>query len=77
MPRRDSHRDKKVAGEKIYAIDVLEAARDIAGLQKPILGKHAPVSEEDFAKDPVRNRFSILPSQTQHLSSDLGQTSNR
>jgi hypothetical protein len=38
------------------------------------LGKHESVSGEDFAKDPLRNRFSILLSRTQHLSYHLGQT---
>jgi hypothetical protein len=35
--------------------------------------KHAAVSEEDFAKDPSRNRFAILLSRTNHLSYHLGQ----
>ncbi len=38
------------------------------------LQKHASVSEEDFAKDPSRNRFAILLSRTNHLSFHLGQT---
>ena len=38
------------------------------------LEKHASVSEEDFAKDPSRNRFSILLSRTNHISFHLGQT---
>ena len=37
------------------------------------LQKHAAVSEEDFAKEPHRNRFSILVSRTNHLSYHLGQ----
>lgn len=37
------------------------------------LQKHASVSEEDFAKDPLRNRFAILVSRTNHLSYHLGQ----
>jgi hypothetical protein len=37
------------------------------------LQKHAAVSEEDFAKDPLRNRFAILLSRTNHLSYHLGQ----
>jgi DinB superfamily len=37
------------------------------------LQKHASVSEEDFAKDPLRNRFAILLSRTNHLSYHLGQ----
>jgi hypothetical protein len=35
--------------------------------------RHAAVSEEDFAKDASRNRFSILLSRTNHLSYHLGQ----
>ena len=37
------------------------------------LQRHAVVSEEDFAKDPSRNRFAILLSRTNHLSYHLGQ----
>jgi len=37
------------------------------------LQKHAAVSEEDFAKEPLRNRFAILLSRTNHLSYHLGQ----
>ena len=37
------------------------------------LAKHASVSEEDFAKEPLRNRFSILLSRTNHLSYHIGQ----
>jgi DinB superfamily len=38
------------------------------------LQKHASVSTEDFAKDPQRNRFSVLLSRTTHISFHLGQT---
>jgi|SRR5271156_605466 len=37
------------------------------------LHKHEAVSEEDFAKDPLRSRFAILLSRTNHLSYHLGQ----
>ena len=37
------------------------------------LQKHAAVSDEDFAKEPLRNRFAILLSRTNHLSYHLGQ----
>jgi len=37
------------------------------------LERHAAVSEEEFAKDTSRNRFSILLSRTNHLSYHLGQ----
>jgi len=35
--------------------------------------RHTAVSEEDFAKDPSRNRFAVLLSRTNHLSYHLGQ----
>ena len=38
------------------------------------LQKHAQVSDEDFAKDPQRNRFTVLLSRTNHISFHLGQT---
>jgi hypothetical protein len=38
------------------------------------LQKHTSVSDEDFAKDPQRNRFSVLLSRTTHISFHLGQT---
>jgi DinB superfamily len=38
------------------------------------LEKHSSVSEEDFAKDPSRNRFAILLSRTGHIAFHLGQT---
>jgi hypothetical protein len=37
------------------------------------LEKHALVSEEDFAKEPHRNRFAILHSRTAHLAYHIGQ----
>jgi hypothetical protein len=38
------------------------------------LERHSSVSEEDFAKDPSRNRFAILLSRTGHIAFHLGQT---
>jgi hypothetical protein len=35
--------------------------------------KHASVSEEDFAREPHRNRFAILLGRTSHLAYHLGQ----
>ena len=35
--------------------------------------RHTAVSEEDFAKDTSRNRFSVLLNRTNHLSYHLGQ----
>jgi TorA maturation chaperone TorD len=37
------------------------------------LRKHGSVSDEDYAKDPLRNRFAILLSRTSHLAYHLGQ----
>ena len=37
------------------------------------LRRHMAVSDEDYAKDPTRNRLSVLLSRTNHLSYHLGQ----
>ncbi|MEO8109750.1 MAG: DinB family protein [Ginsengibacter sp.] len=37
------------------------------------LQKHTSVSEEDFEKEPHRNRLNVLISRTNHLASHLGQ----
>ena len=37
------------------------------------LQRHMSVSEQDYAKDPSRNRLSVLHSRTNHLSYHLGQ----
>lgn len=37
------------------------------------LARHASVSEEDFAKEPHRNRLNVLASRTAHLSYHNGQ----
>ena len=37
------------------------------------LGKHTSVSEEEFAKEPHRNRFSVLLSRNSHLAFHHGQ----
>jgi hypothetical protein len=37
------------------------------------LQKHTAVSEEDFVKEPHRNRFTILLGRTSHLTYHLGQ----
>src|SRR6266404_1757114 len=41
------------------------------------LKKHGAVSEEDFVKEPLRNRLAILLSRTNHLAYHLGQTALR
>lgn len=37
------------------------------------LKRHTSVSEEDFAKDPLRNRFAILIGRTNHLAYHFAQ----
>ena len=37
------------------------------------LRRHEAVSEEDYAKDPTRNRLAVLLSRTNHMSYHLGQ----
>ena len=37
------------------------------------LKKHASVSQEDFAKDPTRNRLAVLLNRTNHASYHAGQ----
>jgi hypothetical protein len=37
------------------------------------VGKHTAVSDEDFAKNPLRNRLSVLLNRTGHLAYHLGQ----
>ncbi len=37
------------------------------------LQRHTSVSEEDFAKEPHRNRLNVVIGRTTHLSSHLGQ----
>ena len=35
--------------------------------------RHTAVSEEDFEREPHRNRFAVLPGRTAHLAYHLGQ----
>lgn len=37
------------------------------------LGRHQDISDEDFAKDPGRNRLAVVMARTNHLSFHLGQ----
>jgi len=37
------------------------------------MGRHMSVSEEDFAKEPQRNKFNVLIGRTNHQSYHLGQ----
>jgi uncharacterized damage-inducible protein DinB len=37
------------------------------------LARHTQVSEEEFAKDPTRNRLAVVLSRTNHVSFHMGQ----
>ena len=37
------------------------------------IAKHTSVSDEDFAKNPLRNRLAVLLSRTSHIAYHLGQ----
>jgi hypothetical protein len=37
------------------------------------LSRHTKVSEEDFAKEPHRNKLNVLLSRTMHISNHMGQ----
>ncbi|MCX6180389.1 MAG: DinB family protein [Bacteroidetes bacterium] len=37
------------------------------------LSKHTAVSEEDFAKEPMRNKLNVMISRTIHLANHMGQ----
>ena len=52
--------------------NVLTAAFEGFNLQD-WLQKHAAVSDEDFAKDPSRNRLAVVMSRTNHASYHSGQ----
>jgi DinB family protein len=49
-------------------------SQGFAGLQpEQWLQKHTAVSDEDFARQPERNRFAVLLSRTNHVAYHLGQ----
>ena len=49
-------------------------AQHFSALQMPEwLQKHTAVSEEDFQKEPHRNRLNVLLNRTSHLANHLGQ----
>ena len=51
-----------------------ELAKQFSNLQpEEWLKKHTSVSDEDFAREPHRNRMSVLVSRTNHISYHLGQ----
>ena len=64
------------AGElKKYWTDVNNALLDKFTALSPEewLQRHTAMSDEDYAKDPMRNRLSVLLSRTNHLSFHIGQ----
>ena len=65
--------------EEVRSAWKLVSARLNAGIARLTpaewLEKHTAVKDEDFVKDPLRNKLSILLTRTNHLSYHLGQTS--
>ena len=67
--------DLAVADLKTYWKEV-NAKLNLAMNQLPAAEwfmKHTAVSEEDFAKEPFRNRLNVLINRTNHMSYHLGQ----
>jgi hypothetical protein len=52
--------------------DVLLAKLETLSLDQ-LLEKHTAVSDEDFAKEPHRNKLNVLLSRTSHLAYHVGQ----
>ena len=70
------------AADKFSAVDLRKAWNEVntkltAAFEalKPAqwLERHTSVSAEDFAKEPLRNRLSVLQSRTNHVSFHAGQ----
>ncbi len=73
--------DEPVAGEP-SATELRTALAEVNGVlttafegmePEQWLEKHASVSEEDFARDPTRNRLAVLLSRTSHVAFHTGQ----
>jgi len=73
--------DRKLA-DPLSAADLKKAWSEVntavvSGVEKfsadDWMKKHGSVSEEDFAKDPTRNRLAVFLSRTNHLSFHAGQ----
>ena len=63
-----------LADLRYYWTDVNNTLASISTALQPMIGLRAPsVSEEDFAKEPHRNKLGVLVSRTNHLSYHLGQ----
>ena len=58
---------------KFDAVNALLTDRFRALSATEWLEKHTQVSQEDFLKEPHRNRYNVLLSRTNHLSYHLGQ----
>jgi hypothetical protein len=71
VPALPSAREIKKAWDEVNGA-LLAGFEDVSAAAW--LQKHGSVSDEEFAKDPLRNRFSILLSRTTHISFHLGQT---
>jgi hypothetical protein len=70
VPNPPSAKDLKNAWDEVNA-KLTPAMQNLSAAEW--LQKHNAVSEEDFAKEPDRNRFAILLGRTNHLAYHVGQ----
>ena len=73
----DRSAEKIVSGQELKRMwdEINEALAAAFGKLSPAewLQRHTSVSEEDFAKEPYRNRFTILLGRSAHLAYHFGQ----
>jgi len=88
-PRLHPELDAPFLTEKDRSVTALPSAADLKGMWDEVhdslnarfdaftaeewAGKHTAVSDEDFAKNPLRNRLAVLISRTTHIAYHLGQ----
>jgi hypothetical protein len=67
----------KYTGTELRQIFTTVNAKETSGIEAmppaDLLKRHEAVSEEDFAKEPLRNRFAVFESRTGHVMYHAGQ----
>ncbi|MBX9785398.1 MAG: DinB family protein [Chitinophagaceae bacterium] len=59
--------------EKLQAVNAKLSAHFQSSSAEEWFNKHTAVSEEDFAKQPHRNKLNVIISRTNHLANHIGQ----
>lgn len=59
--------------EKLQAVNTKLSVHFESSTADEWLGKHNAVSEEDFAKQPYRNKLNVVISRTNHMANHIGQ----